>query len=39
MKDEDVHQKKKRVTKGDKKAKNNYSRYKRGGPKKKRIKL
>jgi len=30
---------KKRVTKGDKKAKKTYSRYKKGGPKKKRISL
>jgi len=30
---------KKRVTKGDKKAKKYFSRYKKGGPKKKRIKL
>jgi len=31
--------KKKRVTKGDKKAKKHFSRYKKGGPKKKRVKL
>jgi len=31
--------KKKRVTKGDKKAKKQFSRYKKGGPKKKRVKL
>tara|TARA_B100000446_G_scaffold175563_1_gene186394 strand:+ start:66 stop:185 length:120 start_codon:yes stop_codon:yes gene_type:complete len=35
----DSHPKKKRVTKGDRKAKKNFSRYKKGGPKKKRIKL
>tara|TARA_B100000965_G_scaffold328518_1_gene291603 strand:- start:458 stop:577 length:120 start_codon:yes stop_codon:yes gene_type:complete len=31
--------KKKRVTKGDKKAKKHFSRYKKGGPKKQRVKL
>jgi hypothetical protein len=31
--------KKKRVTKGDKKAKKQFSRYKKGGPKKQRVKL
>jgi len=30
---------KKRVTKGDKKVKKNFRRYKKGGPKKKRVKL
>jgi|TARA_Y100001970_G_scaffold25255_1_gene30177 hypothetical protein len=30
---------KKRVTKGDKKAKKYFSRYKKGGPKKQRVKL
>jgi len=39
MKGDDDHPKKKRVTKGDKKAKKAFSRYKKGGPKKKRIKL
>jgi len=39
MADDEDHPKKKRVTKGDKKAKKNFSRYKKGGPKKKRVKL
>jgi len=39
MAEDDVRSKKKRVTKGDRKAKKNFSRYKKGGPKKKRIKL
>jgi len=39
MAEDENHPKKKRVTKGDKKAKKHYSRYKKGGPKKKRIKL
>jgi hypothetical protein len=39
MTEEDIRSKKKRVTKGDRKAKKNFSRYKKGGPKKKRIKL
>jgi hypothetical protein len=39
MVEDDIPSKKKRVTKGDKKAKKNFSRYKKGGPKKKRIKL
>jgi len=39
MAEDETHPPKKRVTKGDKKAKKTYSRYKKGGPKKKRIKL
>jgi hypothetical protein len=39
MTEDDSDPKKKRVTKGDKKAKKNFSRYKKGGPKKKRVKL
>jgi len=39
MTEDEKHPKKKRVTKGDKKAKKTYSRYKKGGPKKKRVKL
>tara|TARA_Y100000758_G_C15656554_1_gene276709 strand:- start:321 stop:440 length:120 start_codon:yes stop_codon:yes gene_type:complete len=39
MAEDENHPKKKRVTKRDKKSKKNYSRYKKGGPKKKRIKL
>jgi hypothetical protein len=39
MTEEDPHPKKERVTKGDKKAKKKFSRYKKGGPKKKRVKL
>jgi len=39
MSEDDERPKKKRVSKGDKKAKKNFSRYKKGGPKKKRIKL
>jgi hypothetical protein len=39
MAEERAHPKKERVTKRDKKAKKTYSRYKKGGPKKKRIKL
>jgi|TARA_B100000530_G_scaffold172886_1_gene109168 hypothetical protein len=39
MADGPVLSKKKRVTKGDKKAKKHFSRYKKGGPKKKRVKL
>jgi len=35
----DSEDSKKRVTKGDKKAKKRFSRYKKGGPKKKRVKL
>jgi hypothetical protein len=39
MVDEPNTPKKKRVTKGDKKAKKHFSRYKKGGPKKQRVKL
>ncbi len=36
---DDPENPKKRVTKGDKKAKKHFSRYKKGGPKKQRVKL
>jgi len=39
MVDDTEAPKKKRVTKGDKKAKKHFSRYKKGGPKKQRVKL
>jgi hypothetical protein len=39
MVDDTKTPKKKRVTKGDKKAKKHFSRYKKGGPKKQRVKL
>jgi hypothetical protein len=39
MVDDTETPKKKRVTKGDKKAKKHFSRYKKGGPKKQRAKL
>tara|TARA_Y100000814_G_scaffold138631_1_gene100465 strand:+ start:26 stop:145 length:120 start_codon:yes stop_codon:yes gene_type:complete len=39
MTDDPDISKKKRVTKGDKKAKKHFSRYKKGGPKKQRVKL
>jgi len=39
MAEDSVPVEKKRVTKGDKKAKKHFSRYKKGGPKKQRVKL
>jgi hypothetical protein len=39
MVDDTETPKKERVTKGDKKAKKHFSRYKKGGPKKQRVKL